>query len=279
MNFLKSIWITCSHLSLDVVLGAMAGLLFFSKLFRIPMDLENFLLLGIAVWAIYTLDHLWDARKAKELVSSRHLFHSRYQMPIAGLAIAILIVGITLAIWFLGFGKDLFWSLGFGSLVLVTMYLLRKAGKASGGLKELCTAVFYVVGIAWFPLLKIIPIELNYRNLSLLVLYIFLALINLLMLSVLDHREDQVQGFSSATERWEPNGLVLTIRKFALVLILGALASFILMPSFYRPFACILLLMLLVHYLTFFQNQLSSEEKRRRMEAAFLLPWILALLV
>lgn len=271
----KRMWEYCSLLSLDVVAGAMAGQYFFSELFRIPHEPIKYFLLGIAVWSIYTFDHLWDAKQAELVITPRHQFHQRNNRVLQVCFGIGVLVGLVLGVWDLGKGVELFASLGLGCVILVTMILLRNAGKTGGVLKELNTAVFYVVGIAWFSILKLAPIELGFRNLYLFGLYILLAFLNLLMLSFLDHEKDKAQGFSSAAAVFDPLRLVKTIQRFALGLVLLALAAFIFMPSFYRPFACVLLLMILLQYFSFFHRHLSSEEKRKRMEASFLLPLLL----
>jgi hypothetical protein len=72
--------------------------------------------------------------------------------------------------------------------------------------------------------------------------------------------------------------MVALIRRLAFGLIFLSLAGFILLPSFYRSFSCLILMMSLVHYLNFFNAGLSPSEKRMRMEAAFGIPWLLIFL-
>jgi hypothetical protein len=95
------------------------------------------------------------------------------------------------------------------------------------------------------------------------------------MLSFLDREEDREDGFLSIAQVYPPLHLIQWIRRLSFLGIFASLAVFILLPSFYRPFSCLLLLLLLVHYLTFFQTQLSSAQKRQRMELAFWIPWLL----
>lgn len=275
MALLHSIYRMISRLSLDVVVGAMGGLLFFSKLFRADLDPLVYLLLGMAVWCIYTLDHILDARKLPAHLSSRYAFHQRWGGLLLFFVTPTVLYGLMLAYRVLGLGKELYFSLGLGGLILLTMLLVRKAGKTAGVLKELSTAVFYVLGVAWLPLLNLQPVDWMWQNLVFIPFYIGLAFLNLLMLSVMDRKEDQLLGFASAALMLDPVELIAWIRRLALVLILGSMAGFILLPSFYRPFACLVLLMTLVHYLTFFNPGISPESKRSRMEATFLLPWLI----
>jgi hypothetical protein len=278
MKMLKTIWKYVSLSSLDVVFGAMAGMLFFSKLLRVDNSPELYLLLGMAVWCIYTGDHLLDARQADRVVSPRLQFHRKYQAILSLVLLLLVSMGLIGAYSVFGMERELLLSVALGSFILLTMVLLRKAGQSAGFLKELSTAVFYVLGIAWIPLLRMDIIEFTWKIPAFLLFYILLALLNLLMLSVLDRREDLAQGFSSAASFLNPIKLSGAIRRLNFILIFLCLAGFIFLNSFFRPYSCILLVMALIHYLSFFNVRISPDIKRKRMEASFLLPWLLLVL-
>ncbi len=261
---------------MDVVLGAMAGMLFFQKLLQIQLFWQAYGLLALAVWSIYTLDHLLDVREDSPHFSSRRKFHFRHRkmlMLFLGLAVLIGLVG---AFWWFGWGKELQLTLILALMILGSNLMIRKIG--TGWLKELSIAVFYVVGIFWLPVLRASEMDVSWIDLLFLPAYILLAFLNLLMLSQLDQLEDESAGYFSATRTLTPALLLTIIRKIAFALIFLSMAGFILLPSFYRPFSCILLVMALVHYLVFFNPNLDFEEKRKRMEAVFLLPWLLVFL-
>jgi hypothetical protein len=53
----------------------MAGMKFFADLLEVNLSLLVYILLGMAVWCIYTLDHLWDAKSISGKASTkRHVF-------------------------------------------------------------------------------------------------------------------------------------------------------------------------------------------------------------
>ncbi|WP_026953079.1 hypothetical protein [Algoriphagus mannitolivorans] len=278
MKLAEKLWHYVSLLSLDVALGAMAGLLFFSQLLRVDIGWQIFLLLGLAVWSIYTGDHLWDANQAKVLVSHRHSFHAKNKKTLSGILLLVVLLGMTLAFRILGLGKEFYLSVILGGVILLTMILLRKAGRASGYLKEFSTSVFYVLGIAWIPMLRANPEDLILKPLLFFLFFIALAFLNLLMLAELDRKDDRAQGFASVAAMMDPGKLILGIRRLNFLLIFLGLAGFILLNSFYRPFTCVLMLIALIHFLSFFRTNLSAEAKRKRMEASFLLPWLLLVL-
>lgn len=275
MNFLQNLFRYLSLLSIDVVFGAMAGLLFFSKLFRLDVEVPVYVLLGSAVWCIYTLDHILDAKSGVAPLLDRYAFHLKNRAVLMGCVMTVALLGLGLAFLTFGLDREFFWSVGLGGLILATMLLIRKAGKLAGLLKEISTGVLYVLGIAWIPLLRIDTMDLSYVLAGFLIGYSLLAVINLLMLAVLEAKEDQLQGFPSAAHLFPLVKLVEVIRRLSFLLIFASLAGFIFLTSLYRPFACVILIMALIHYLTFFQADLSSEQKRMRMEASFILPVLL----
>lgn len=276
MKLLKRFVQYISWLSLDVAAGAMAGMYFFECLLHAELQWPAYILLAMAVWSIYTLDHLLDVRHRQVALSSRRAFH-RKQSKVLGLVLGIVVLlGLVGAFCWFGWGRELQLTLGLGILIAGSKILIGKVGP--GWMKELSIAVFYVVGIVWLPILRADPADLVWQALLFLPVYIGLAFLNLLMLSFLDQDEDRDGGFFSATSTLVPDLLILWIRRLAFVLIGASLIVFILSPSFYRPFACLLLLMSLFHYLVFFRPHLSPEQKRQQMEASFAFPLLLLLL-
>ncbi len=265
-----------SWLSIDVVFGAMAGMLFFEELFHVNLHWPAYVLLALAVWSIYTLDHLLDISKKSEALSERRAFHLANWKTLIALLVIAIVSGLIGAFWWFGWGQELQLTLVLAMLILGSNVLIRKAGQ--GWMKELSIALFYVVGIVWLPLLRASGVDMDWQHLIFIPLYVSVGFLNLLMLSFLDQDEDQTNGFFSAISSLHPIQLIRWIRFLAFVIIFASLAGFILFSSFYRPFACIMLLMSLVHYLTFFQTGLSPEQKRMRMEASFMLPGLLLFL-
>lgn len=276
MQFLFKGYLRFTWLSLDVVLGAIAGLAFFSELLQVDLGWEIYVLLGLAVWSIYTVDHLLDAQRRDSIkLSPRHQFHRDFKWPlIISLGLTVL-TGLWFAFHTFGWDTELLWSMILGGLILSSMVLIRFSGQSMAWVKELSIAVFYVLGIAWIPLLRGEELDRNIYSWVFLVAYGGLALINLLMLSYLDRSQDKAAGFPSSAALVSPAVFLKGLRKGTFGFIIICLAGFILFPSFYRPFACILLLMGLLHYLAFFNPKLSKEQVRMRTEAAFLLPLLL----
>lgn len=262
-----------SWLSLDVVFGAMASMYFFQEFVHVQLEWPTFLLLGLAVWTIYSLDHLLDARQSKDASSPRRVFYRQNKLVLSlGILVAV-VAGLTGAFYWLGWNTEMQLTL----LLVLAMggcrWVIQKLGPLV--LKEVSIALFYVVGSLWLPILRSEAQDLSWQALAFATVFFLLALLNLWMLSFLDREEDRQDGFVSIAMLFPPLQMVQWIRKLAFLGIFGTTASFILLPSFYRPFSCILLLMFLAHYLTFFQSQLPVTQKRQRMEISFWLPWLL----
>ncbi len=276
MKLLKVFARYISWLAVDVAVGAMAGMLLFERLLHAALQWPAYVLLAMAVWCIYTLDHLLDVREKDLPLSPRRDFHRKNWKALALLLSLTVVSGLVGAFFWFGWGRELQLTLALGILILGSKALVAKVGP--GWMKELSIAVFYVVGIAWLPMLRADGADLVWQASLFLPLFMGLAFLNLLMLSYLDRDEDRSAGFFSAASTLPSSLLLVWIRRLAVVLILLSLALFVLLPSFYRPFACLLLLMSLTHYLVFFRAGLSPDQKRRQMEASFALPLLLFLL-
>ncbi|RAI86970.1 sterol desaturase family protein [Algoriphagus yeomjeoni] len=279
MQFLFKIYQRLTWLSLDVVLGAMAGMLFFERLLRVDLEWQEYALLGMAVWCIYTADHLMDARKLdSDHTENRHYFHLNYQKPLLALLGIVGAVGLVWAIQYFGFSQELFFGAGLGLVILGIMLAVRKLAEKQVRLKELSSAVFYVIGISWLPWYETPQIDYTWTAFGLTILYMGLAYLNLIMLSSLDTESDKEAGFVSIATIIPHENLYPRIRQLAIGLILVALIGLFLVNSFFRIFPSLLLIMVLLHYLSFFKSGQRPEQVRMRMEIAFLTPAVLLLL-
>ena len=276
MFFLQKLIRSISWLSIDVVFGAMAGMYFFMDLFHASLSWPAFALLGLAVWSIYTLDHLIDVRSIRTELVPRREFHRKFRKALWFLLILTVLIGLVGAFTWFGWGKELQLTLILALLILGSRVMIRKIGP--GWMKEFSIAVFYVIGIVWLPLLRADAVDITWTALLYVPTYILLAFLNLLMLSFLDRDEDAKSGFFSVASTLPTQKIIQLIRQLAFGLIFLSLAGFILLPSFYRPFSCLVVLIALVHYVSFFQSGLPAHQKRQRMELAFSIPWLLMLL-
>lgn len=148
-GFGKLGWQPLHYLSLDVVAGTVLSYAAASRLpdGTSPVDGLTALVLGLAVWAIYTLDRLLDLRKPTALVTARHDFHRQHQrwlwwaVGAAALGAGVLSFWLPASVWRFGIGLGVITA---GYLAVVS----RLAGRNIGQIfKEPLTALIFTAGI------------------------------------------------------------------------------------------------------------------------------------
>jgi hypothetical protein len=186
------------YLSLDVALGALGGGCMAVAYLGISMPWAWYVLLPLAVWVIYTSDHLLDAQRLGERASTgRHRFHVKYLVPLSLIAGAVALFCLGLALVFLGEVGVLF-GLAMGGLVVVHLMIVRVVGTRTSKLlaKELGVAVVYALGIWGLPLL-VSEQMLTASGLIPCFQFLLLALVNLLEFSLFEFETDALDGHTS----------------------------------------------------------------------------------
>lgn len=242
----------------------MAGMLFFSDLIGVVIEWEIYLLLGMSVWCIYSMDHLMDSRSMKEsnLAFPRHIFHQKYFKTILSGVLLLALVGFVVLmflekLWFLikpGFVLS--------TLIVVWFAVLYKSGQKAAWLKEVSTAMVYVVGIALAPALTKGIAELGPYFWLFATLYFFTALLNLFILSYIDAEGDKSEGFGSILTVISKSLLGKIIFWMGLSLFLLLIIQLVILPSYFSLHAGILLLICGLHLLYFF-----SKGQKKRLSA------------
>ena len=186
-------------LSLDITAGAVINSLFIARVFGVNLSIPVLMGLAIAIWLIYTVDHLMDARKTKGKADNpRHAFHQKHQillMIMAGLAfVAGLINTFYLPVRTVCFGGVL------AGLSGVYFLYLQKPKCAKG--KALFAAFVYTAGVVAGPGSLVSGLELG--QLFPVLQIMLLAYANLLLISLyeiaMDKRDQKV---SAATDKGE----------------------------------------------------------------------------
>jgi len=93
-------WLWPNVLGLDAPLVAVAWQFFFAEVFRLKIPASNYLTLGLAVWVIYSVDRLLDARqlRAPERAAARHRFYRRWYVPMAAITALVAAEAVFLAL-------------------------------------------------------------------------------------------------------------------------------------------------------------------------------------
>lgn len=217
--FQKARW-----LSLDITLGAVILLFFICELHSLSAGLHIYMALAIAIWSIYTMDHLRDARKITVQREGRHSFHQKYFNNILIALIVVLVIGI-FNIYFLPV------ALVRSGLILTLMsvvYLYSQRQLAVSGLKELAIATGYTAGIFLFPATRLeLEIDLILQACQLLLI----ALINTIVVANYDKSFDRDAGFVSIAESQDARAVKILLAMFftiilGLVVVYSALLAF-----------------------------------------------------
>lgn len=184
-------------LSLDVAAGAFAWAWMLNGFRFVGMPPFYFVILPLAVWVIYTADHLLDAYRLKESAHTpRHRFHYRYFKPI--LAVWILGMGACLVLSFLNLPKEgIYLGLLLGGLTLLHLALVRWMGRKVSPfvLKEFAIAAIYTAGIWGLPY-WLYDLGTLAQHLEILQFFL-LALVNLLLFSIYEYEVDEQDGHGS----------------------------------------------------------------------------------
>lgn len=180
------------NLSLDITAGSVISALALGHLMGEELTSAMLIGLAIAIWLIYTFDHLRDAYKAKgQVLNPRHAFHQQYFKPLVGISLLVFALGL----YNLQFLPEPTLKLGFVLVGLTSLYFLYLIYSKKPFRKEIFAATVYVAGIATAP----ISLLQNFKIEYLLILLIFwlLALSNLFIIPLFEEDLDKAQDESS----------------------------------------------------------------------------------
>jgi 4-hydroxybenzoate polyprenyltransferase len=172
-------------LSIDIAIGAIACGMYFAWVLHVQVRPYALASLGITVWIIYTADHLLDAWKVKVRASTeRHRFHQDHFRTLVVLLTIAVVIDFTL-IFFI---KRPVLFAGLYMIGLVVVYLLFHNKLTF--LKEFFVALLYCVGVL-LPSMTVTDVSLEMKHYILFIAFFMLALINLLLFSLFDRKDDE----------------------------------------------------------------------------------------
>jgi len=185
MKFLNALYQHINILSLDVVGGAVVSALFFGALLRVFIPFTALVALAFTVWIIYTLDHLQDAMTIPGIASTdRHRFHQQHFRVLFGLMLAVALLDVVL-LFFLP-SAILRGGIILGAIVLFYLIMQRYLRF----LKEFFVACLYTAGIM-LPAVALAGDSILPVHYLVAAKFFITALMNLLLFSLFDYREDR----------------------------------------------------------------------------------------
>ena len=255
-------------LSLDIVLGAVIFLKFLGILYDVSIPFTVYLALAIAIWLIYSVDHLIDSRDV-DSSDPRREFHKTYFKQIVFFAGLTAIIGLFdvyhLPIEIIRVGSIL--------AACCVLYLMLVYFVPRLWFKELMVAFGYAAGIFMTPLVLVGSMQMT--DFLLFTQLAILALVNLLIFSVYDREKDNNNGFGSMA-------LALGSRSICLIWILlflligSSVGLSMVLPEKYQMIQLIYLIMTcMLMGVMRFQLYFSQNERFRVVgDAIFFVPAI-----
>src|SRR5690606_20107856 len=99
---------------------------FFDRLVRAELGIILYILLGLAVWCIYTFDHLLDAKQiGKQASTFRHAFHQKNFKVLGIMLFSVGSLGLSLAFMMLRIKYIIGFGLALGVLIFLIFILLK----------------------------------------------------------------------------------------------------------------------------------------------------------
>ncbi len=202
-------------LSLDVVLGAVVCCAFLGRLLQVHIPGAVYWCLALAVWVVYTLDHLWDAYRLQERARSfRHRYHYRHFNVLMVLVAVGILAGILISRHLPE--MVLTWGSIISALVCGYFILMMFLGTAVKYFKEIIVSLVYATGVFTAPI-TMSPHPIEGWLVLMFLQFTLLAMVNLLEFSYFEMEQDQLHKFGSAVISW---GKKQTRRVVAIAIIL-----------------------------------------------------------
>lgn len=260
---------TTRRLSLDIVVGGVAGATFATHVSgaRVPVGL--YAVLGGAIWVVYTLDHLVDAHRAgPHAANDRHRFHWRHRTP---LSLAAVVAGVaTTAAAALALPRTVLLA---GPLVggLVLLHLWAVQARFPAHLpKEVSVAAIYTAGVWVGPLLNA-PTPDGWTVLA-LALHFVVAAACVLLYSWYEVEIDAADDSPSLARSWgEPRLRAVLERVLIAAGGLAMIAALVADPSRRGAFIALAVLPGVLWLVLRWDRHLRYGERYRHAEWAFLL--------
>lgn len=193
-------WQIFNILSIDVVIGAVAGGEMAVKLLRVEPGFAWRIVLPLSVWIVYTLDHLIDGIRLKESSHTvRHFFHYYYSKRIITAIIILSVVNIILILFYLERPIVIF-GIYTGIATMVYLLIVFVSGKKRSFLlqKELFVSLIYTAGI-WGGPSALRHFELTIPEIVLMLDFFLIVWIAILILSVYEVDKDRFDKHNTVT--------------------------------------------------------------------------------
>ncbi|MFA0961750.1 hypothetical protein AB9P05_08075 [Roseivirga sp. BDSF3-8] len=263
-----------------MVAGALFSALAIARLMKVRLSLPTVLALCLAVWVVYTFDHLIDAHKISHIAHTpRHRFHQKYWKSLAAILVFLSLVGVGLM--FIMPFRTILVGLIVSSVTLVYFLALRLFNVQSAFQKELFISLVYVMGVFTGPLSQFEGQILPYHFL-LFFEYLLLAFTNLVLFAWYEQASDMADGHSSLVLKVGLKGTHALLRSLYILCSVTVIAGLLIwsLGSLQWHFQWIMFSMLVCLLIPYLLPGFFNKNERYRVigDGAFLLPGLLLLI-
>lgn len=269
-------------LSLDVVAGALLSGAFAARVLDVRFEWYYWAVLGTSVWIMYTADHLVDAyRLGNEASTRRHLFVYRNFRFLSVFLVLLSAADLWMVMNYFGqevlcFGA----ALGILSGLYFAALHLTRGRKVFFLRKEIIVALIYTAGLWGIPLMEMKGGLTATRGL-LVTGFFMLALINTMLLSLLDYETDKLDRHQTFALTHGVQWTKKSILMLGSLVVLVSLAMVALQPGFILAAAMLLYLLMAGLMIFILNSHISSKHgllARIHTEMVFWIPGLILLI-
>jgi len=276
-HFLNTIQI----LSLDVVAGTLAVGYMAIRLLNVTPVPQWWVILPLAVWVVYSLDHIIDSAKNKgEAVIYRHRFHYLYRKQIIFVLILTGLITASLSLMYLD--RQII-ILGLGLSIFIAIYFaliyFLKLKKTVFLQKELIIAFVYTSGIFIAPLYwyEALP---SFSVIIIIFIIFLIAWFEGILISWFDNDNDIMDGHTSFTVivgKRNTRRFLIVGHMFVEILIVVVLIMIPVSIIFYALLITLIMNFILAMIIMFPESFARNNYYRLIGETVFLLPFSIIL--
>ena len=272
---LKNVLRYIGFLSIDVVLGALAGGIMAVKLLNTQMSVYWWIVLALSVWIIYTADHLIDSLKIQsKAFAKRRQFYHKYFKKLLGAIIILSTAVIYLSLNFLS-QKIIFYGMFLGAIIFLYFLFLyfSPTEKIRFLPKELIVAIIYTAGIYFAPLTQT-SIPINLLNGLLIFIFFLVVWSDILLIAVFEYEKDLHDGFISFPILFGEKKTTVLIKSILLLVCILLIYSVFYFDKIRLSAAAILFLISVFQLIIYTKRKYFIKNERYRIftEIIFFLP-------
>ncbi len=190
-------------LSVDVAIGSLSGGILATKLLNVEPGIAFWIILPIAVWILYNLDHLIDGMRLKENAHTiRHFYHYYFAKRIIKFMIFLSLITIPLIFLFLEKSIIVF---GVCTAFIIGAYFLivyfYGNSKSFFVQKEFSVALIYTLGI-WGGPASLMSYHFNIGQIILIIAFFISVFIAVIIFSFYEEDTDKVDHHTTLVARF-----------------------------------------------------------------------------